>query len=446
MKRTIIIALIAVTGFSCGNSNKSGRDSFETKLDDFINVLYQNNKFMGSVSLSKNGTVIYSKSIGFADIEREIKATAATRYRIGSISKMITASMVFKAAEEGKLDINQSIENYFPDIENAKHIIVGDLLNHRSGIPSFTKDKTFFEYHTEHKSREEMIRLISDYPSNFDPGSMNEYSNSNYYLLSIILEKVYDTSFSELIINKISTPLELQNTYYGGDIKLESNESNSYTLSSTWVKETATHLSIPMGGGSILSTPADLNTFIEALFDEQIISKASIDQMTNIKDNYGMGILPFSHANKNGFGHGGHIDGFHAISIYFPDEKLAISITANALDYNINTMLTSILKCYFNESFEVPAFEQVEITSGELEKYVGIYTGEGPGVFTITRKNNTLYAQLNDGPNDPLKYLGNHTFTNEEVGANFRFDPTKNQLGLEQSGVADTYSFTKNSQ
>jgi D-alanyl-D-alanine carboxypeptidase len=165
--------------------------------------------------------------------------------------------------------------------------------------------------------------------------------------------------------------------------------------------------------------------------------------MTSIKDNIGRGIYPFAHNDLSGFGHGGHIDASHSISMYFPREDLALSVTANGIDMNINGLFTYILKSYQNESFVITELHSVDILVDELQQYVGVYSGKGPGKFSITIKNGTLYSQLNDGPNDPLVYNGNHVFTNSEVGASFIFDPTKNTLGLEQKGVADIYYFTK---
>jgi D-alanyl-D-alanine carboxypeptidase len=450
MKKTIFIISTLALLLSCGNKNKSANTkeafnakAYDNKLDDLLNVLYQNNKFMGSISLSHEGSVIYSKSMGYDDMNNQKATTVTSKYRVGSITKMFTAALVFKAIEENKLSIDQPIDTYFPAIENARKITLGNLLNHRSGIPSFTKDGAFFDYRTEYKSREDMLKMITSYKSNFEPDSRNEYSNSNYFLLSQILEKVYNLPYEDLLQEKIIKPLALKNTYSGGKITINNDESYSYSFSEKWTEFPETNLSIAIGSGSIVSNASDLNKFMEALFNEKIISKETLDIMTTIKDNLGMGIFPFSHKDKKGFGHGGHIDAAHSISIYFPEEKLAIAITSNAIDYNINNLLTDVLKCYFNEPFELPNFESVEITETELEKYVGIYTGKGPGKFTITQKDNTLYSQLNDGPNDPLVYKGNHIFTNPEVGANFLFDPEKNQLGLEQNGVADVYLFTK---
>lgn len=450
-KQTLLIVAFIALLFSCGNKSDSKHSeeafhekTYTNKLDDLFNVLHQNNKFMGNISMSHEGTVIYSKAIGYDDVENQKASTIATKYRIASITKIFTATLVFKAIEENKLSINQTINNYFPAIENSNKITIGNLLNHRSGIPSFTKDKTFFDYRTEHKSREEMLEIITFYKSNFEPDSSNEYSNSNYFLLSQILETIYNLPYEDILQEKIIKPLRLTNTYSGGKITLSNNESYSYSLSDKWTEFPETNLSIALGSGSIVSNPNDLNKFMEILFNEKIISKEMLDVMTTIKDNHGMGIMPFNHKSKKGFGHGGHIDAFHSISIYIPQEKLAVAISSNAIDYNINNLLTDVLKCYFNEPFELPNFEHVEIKASELKKYVGVYAAKkGAGKFTITQENNILYTQLNELPKEPLVFKGNHKFTNEEIGANFIFNPEKNQLGLEQSGVADIYIFTK---
>ncbi len=449
-KYLLLVACIALL-CSCGNKSDS-KDSevafnekpFKEKLNDLFDVLHKNNKFMGNISMSQEGSVIYSKAIGYDDVENQKATTNATKYRIASITKMFTATMVFKAIEENKLSITQTLNNYFPAIENANKITISNLLNHRSGIPSFTKDGTFFDYRTEHKSREDMLKIISNYESNFEPGSSNEYSNSNYFLLSQILEAVYELPYEDLLQEKIIKPLGLTNTYSGGKITISNNESYSYSLKDKWIEFPETNLSIALGSGSIVSNPSDLNMFMEALFNEKIVSKESLNVMTAIKDNHGMGVMLFNHKDKKGFGHGGHIDAFHSISIYIPKEKLAIAISSNAIDYTINNLLTDVLKCYFNEPFELPNFDHVEIIASELEKYVGVYAAnEGSGKFTVSRENKVLYTQLNDNPKEPLVYKGKHTFTNVEIGANFIFDLEKNQLGLEQSGVADVYLFTK---
>lgn len=447
-KGKILLILLTLLGFliSCLDSEKSltSNSGFnKPKLDSLLNLLNENDKFMGSVTLSHKGNTLYSKVIGFDDIETQKKSTIDSKYRIASISKMITATLVFKAIEENKLDLEQTIEQYFPAIENANKITVGNLLNHRSGIHSFTKDSAFFAYRTQYKSSEEMVEIISNYKSDFEPGTEVEYSNSNYVLLSVMLEKIYEMPFGDILIEKICAPIGLKDTYHGSKINLTNNEANSYTYITEWIKEIDTDLSTAMGSGGMVSTSGDLTRFLEALFNLEIVSSQSLEAMTTIKDNHGMGILPFNVENKSGFGHGGILEGFRTYAIYFPEDSLAVAVTSNAIDYNFAGLVRDIAKCYFNQPFSLPNFNKIEISPDELKKYVGIYTGTGGGKFTVIQKDGLLYSQLNDSPVNPLIYKGNHKFFMEENGAEFIFNPEIGQLSLIQIGVANAYTFTR---
>ena len=235
------------------------------KLDSLFQVLETKDKFMGSISIAENGKIIYAKTIGKSDLETNTLATTNTKYRIGSISKIFTSCLIFKAIEEKKLDLNQTIDSYFPSIENAKKITISNLLNHRSGIHNFTNDPEYLLYNTQAKSEKEMVDLIAKSKSDFEPDSKAEYSNSNYVLLSYILEKTYKKPYKEILNTKIIKPLGLKNTYFGGKINIQNNECYSYTFADKWKKETETDMTIPMGAGGIVSTPTDLVLFAEQL-------------------------------------------------------------------------------------------------------------------------------------------------------------------------------------
>jgi len=197
----------------------------KTKLDKYFNSLDDNKKFMGSVAVSKNGEIIYLKSVGYADINNKIKANNESKYRIGSISKSFTAILVLKAVENRKLELNQTIDKWFPTIKNSEKISVKQLLNHRSGIYNFTNSPNYLSLSTQAKTEEEMIEIIKAGGNNFSPDSKAEYSNSNYVLLTYILEKTFSKSYSELLNEYIINPAGLKNTYVFGKINTINNES-----------------------------------------------------------------------------------------------------------------------------------------------------------------------------------------------------------------------------
>ena len=408
-----------------------------SKLDSLFKELEKKGEFMGSIALSHNGTIIYTNAIGFADIETQKKATKNTKYRIGSISKMFTATLVLKAIEENKIKLEQTIETYFPTVKNANKITIENLLNHRSGIFNFTNDKAFRTYLSEYKSPEEMVAIISNFKSNFEPNTKGEYSNSNYVLLSIILEKVYNTSLKELITEKISGPLQLKNTYYGAKINIENNESNAYSYATEWTKGPEVNMSIPMGAGAIVSTSNDVTTFMEALFSGKMISAQSIEKMTTIIETYGMGITRFLINDRESFGHSGSLGGFMSLAMYFPKEKLGIAVMSNGDTGIKGEIISEALGYYFNDTI-------LEASEADLKKYAGAYISvdDASDNFTFAHEKKSLILVIGKEMREALIYKGGHKFLFEQVYAEsftFVFSPDKNELWLKQGDYEAIY-------
>lgn len=410
----------------------SSAQSFKSeKIDSLFSLLEQNDKFMGSISISENQKVIYEKSIGFADVENKIKADSLTKYRIGSISKIFTATLVLKAIEEGKLEIDQTIEKYFPKIKNANRITIKNLLNHSSGIHDFTRNDDYLKWNTKFQSKEDMIERIAISGNDFEPNSKSEYSNSNFVLLTSILEDIYETTFPKILEKQIVKPLNLKNTYYGGKIK-NSDEAHSYSYLGKWIKKEETDMSIPQGAGGIVSTPKDLNTFIEQLFSGNIISNKSLKLMKTIENGYGLGLLQFPYNDKISYGHTGGIDEFKSVTSYFPKDKLAISLSSNGTNYDTNKIL---LATFYNDSFDLPNFETITIISEDLDKYLGTYSSkEIPPKIIISKEDNNLIAQATGQPAFPLEAIDTDIFIFEQAGVKLEFNPDKNEMTLEQSG------------
>lgn len=406
------------------------------KLNDYFASLELNNKFMGSVALLRNGEIVYSKQVGFSDIETSKKPNNKTKYRIGSNSKTYTATLIFMAIDDKKLALNNSIKKYFPKIENAKKITIAHLLNHRSGIHNFTNDLKYMEYNTQYKTEKEMIEIIAEAGSDFEPGSKSEYSNSNYVLLSYILQEIYQKKYSQILNDLIVTPLELKNTYYGGKISLTHNECNSYVYKGTWEKQSETDMSIPVGAGAIVCTPSDLTLFAEALFNGKLISDESLTKMKTIESNYGMGLFKIPFQEKTGYGHAGAIDGFRSMFAYFPNENSAFAITSNGSNYDNNKIAIALLSSTFNEPYDIPSFEKVQLTSEDLDKYLGTYSGaEVTLKLMITKSGNVLMAQATGQPAISLEATELNKFIFDPAGIELEFDPIKNELLLKQGGA-----------
>ncbi|NNT73132.1 serine hydrolase [Flavobacterium sp. IMCC34852] len=412
------------------------------KLDSLFALLESNNKFMGSVAISEGGKILYSKSVGVTDMYTRKRATVATKYRIGSISKMFTSAMIFKAVEEKKITLDQTIEAYFPSVPNAKKITISNLLNHRSGIYNITNSGDYWTYYTQPKTEAEMVAIIAKNKSDFEPDSKADYSNSNYILLSYILEKVYKKTYGEILTEKITKPLNLKNTYLGNRISLGKNECYSFSYKEEWVTEKETDPSIPIGAGAIVSNPTDLAIFIENLFAGKIISKKSLDQMTTIKDNYGMGIFQLPFDKRKGFGHTGGIDGFSSSLGYFPDSNVSVALTSNGNNFDNNQIMIALLSTYYAIPFEMPSFKTVALTEEELDKYLGNYASEELAMtIKVTRKADKLFAQATGQDEFPLDATKADTFEFLAAGIKIKFALADKQMTLLQGGKS--YLFRK---
>jgi D-alanyl-D-alanine carboxypeptidase len=437
MKKFLLISLTCFITTTCISQSFN-----KARIDSLCDVLEKKDKFMGSIAVSKNGKLLYSKAIGYSDIENSIKANIQTKYRVGSVSKIFTATLILKAVEENKINLNQTLDNYFPEIEKSKKITIENLLNHRSGIHNFTNDSVFLSYYTTYKSQKDMIKIISNSKSDFEPNSKALYSNSNYVLLSYILEKIYKKKYSKIINEKIITPLGLKNTYFGGKTNIKINESFSYDYDEKWLKEPESSMSIPMGAGAIVSNPMELNVFIEQLFLGKIISEKSLTLMKTMNEKFGLGMFEFMYHDKKAYGHTGSIDGFQSVLNYFPEEKLSISIVTNGATYSNKNILECIESSYFNKPFEVPTFESIQIGSAILNSFVGVYASvQIPIKITITVNEEKLFAQATGQSAFPLEASSAKSFKYEQAGIVLEFNDLKKDMKLKQGGKE--YLFTK---
>ncbi|MGB3079356.1 MAG: serine hydrolase domain-containing protein, partial [Saprospiraceae bacterium] len=378
----------------------------KAKLDSLFSLLAEKNRAMGSVAISKNGKILYNNAIGYSSItERENKpATTKTKYRIGSISKMFTATMIFQLIEEKKLKLTETLDTYFPGIQNAKKITISNLLNHRSGIHNFTDDEEYANYMTLPKTEDEMIAIISKNKPDFEPDEKASYSNSNFVILGYIIEKITKKPYATNLAERITSKIGLTDTYYGGKTNIADNESYSYSYTNQWDIEPETDMSIPGGAGAIVSTPVDLTKFVGALFSYKLVSKESLSRMKTMTDNYGMGMFQMPFYTRKGFGHNGAIDGFGSTVGYFPDDSLAIAYCTNGQVYGMNDILIGVLSIYFNTEYTLPIFSTIQIKPEELDIYTGTYSSAELQIkITVTKNGSTLMAQATGQPSFPLE-------------------------------------------
>lgn len=390
----------------------------KSKLDDYLHQLEINNKAMCGVVITKEGKVEYQNYIGFSSVEDKIRNNHLTKFRIGSITKMFKATIIFQLIEEGKLTLDTKLSKFYPQIPNSQEITIADMLGHRSGIHNFTNDKEYKQYMTTKKSKKEMVELIAKLKPDFKPNEKTSYSNSNYVLLGYIIEEITNSTYQNELESRISAELNFSNTFYGNKINIKNSEAASYKFQhTTWDLQPETDMSIPHGAGAIVSTPYELTFFINALFNIRLISENSLNQMKEIKEGLGKGLIRFPFGDKSAYGYNGGIDGFISNLAYFPKEKVALAVTANGMNYNFNDILIGILSIYFNVPFEIPDLtaKAINLDSEELKNYEGEFSSKQlPLKITLKVEKGQFYSQATGQSPFPLT-----PFSKTE----FRFDP-----------------------
>lgn len=441
MKNKILFAsLLTLLLFTAGYAQTLDK----AKLDHFFDRLDEKNKAMGSLTIAKDGKVLYTRAIGYSPINGTEKKplTAANRFRIGSITKMFTAAMILQLVEEGKLKLTDTLDKFFPQVPNAKKITIVQILWHRSGIPNVKREpNSQSNVNTIPVTKDEMLALIVKATPDFEPDTKHSYSNSGYQLLGLILEKVTGKPYEEVLKERITSKIGLADTYLAtGNIDVSKNEALTYmNFGDPWKPVTETHPSILFSAGGIVSTPNDLAKFIQALFDRKIVSKESLDQMKTIRDGEGSGMEPFTFAGKTFYGHTGGADNYGAWLAYLPEEKLAVAYTTNAKVYPVKDIMNGIFDIYYNKPFQIPSFESIAVSAEVLDIYVGVYsTTDAPVKFTITRQDNTLYAQPpGAGSAVPLEATAQDKFKLDNgtpAGIVFEFDAEKKQMTIKRNG------------
>jgi D-alanyl-D-alanine carboxypeptidase len=399
-------------------SSVSAQGFDKAKLDQYLETLEAHEKAMFSMAVLENGEPIYQKSIGFADVENKQKANKDTQYRIGSISKVFTSTMIFQLIDEGKLSLDTKLAKYYPKVKNAKKITISMLLSHRSGIHNFTNTPEYNQYMTQAKTKAEMVNLIEDLDSDFKPDSGGNYSNSGYVMLGFILEDITQDTYANQLQKRISTKLNLKRTVYGGPVNVQQNQAKSYTHNTTaWLPDTVTDMSIPHGAGAIISTPTEVTTFLSSLLTGKLVSADSLAKMKEQNQGFGRGLFQFPFYDKKAYGHTGGIDGFRSQSGYFETDDVAFALTSNGLNYAMNDISIAILSIYYGRPYDIPDFEQkaIELSERDLVKYEGMFASQKiPITINIKVNGGDIMAQ---SPGQRALKLTPYS-TNE-----FRFDP-----------------------
>ncbi len=361
-----------------------------------------------ALGIIQDGKLIYTKGYGMANMEYDIPNSANSVFRIGSTSKQFTAACIILLSEKGKLNLDDNLKSIFSDFPDyAEKITIRHLLNHTSGIRdylqlAYLKGLGDDDYYTDAHI---MNWLTSQTDLNFEPGEEYLYSNSGYWLLGQIVNKVAGMNMAEFAKKELFEPLGMENTHFHNDHTLiVKNRASGYVpANKESYKISMTTLDM-IGDGGIFTTINDIKKWDDAFYESGVLSKEFWNMMTQqgVLNNgevtdYASGLVIGNYKGLKTIRHGGAFVGFRAELLRFPEQRLSIAIFANRGDANPSRMANRVadilLKDKLTESVvkkenKIKANDNVD--EFNLNQLVGDYEIQPGAVAKLTIKNDSL--------------------------------------------------------
>lgn len=339
------------------------------RLDAFMQALSRHDQALGSVAIALPGQPLYTRATGQASADATPLATPETRYRIGSISKLFTATLVMQQVQARRLSLDTRLSRFYPQLPNAERITIEQLLRHRSGLGDL-KDAPDFEQRLARAPQDEatLLAVIREAGTQFEPDTRSHYNNSGPILLGFILQRITGQRYGALLREHIAEPLGLSNTFYSDTPDHGPQASQSLHWQGAWAATPATHPTVPQGSGAVVSTPSDLVRFIQALFAQRLVNADSLAQMSRLVDGFGLGLVRLPPADApglgrlQGYGHEGVIDAYSAVLMILPQQGVALAWCSNGARLPREAVVTALLRTVFEPGYRAPTFEPVTTT------------------------------------------------------------------------------------
>jgi D-alanyl-D-alanine carboxypeptidase len=335
-------------------------------VDQIVHTAIEEGTIPGlALAVVRGGHPIVAKAYGMANLEHMVPTTTHTVFKIASITKTFTATAVMMLAEQWKVHLDEPINGYLSYLPiDWSTITLRHLLTHTSGIKNY--EPLLPASWQPGDSYRDVVKAVSEVPLEFQPGDAIRYCNTNYLVLSVLIERVTGKLYRDFVREQILAPLGMTETRWNDDREIVLNRAQGYA----WDAETLQSPGHPplrnrekpnpglwnYGDGGLLSTVVDLARWDAALDTEELLTKSSLDQMwTPAKLNdgtaveYGLGwIVKTAHGYRN-IGHWGRNPGFVAEFSRFVDARLTVIVLCNRWKADVTGLASRIASLYLAE-------------------------------------------------------------------------------------------------
>lgn len=410
-------------------------------IDQLLSSHYLTDQPGATVLVAKDGKVIFKKAYGLATLTPLTKNTIQHTFRIGSVTKQFTAVAILQLVNQNKLKLSDPIRMYLPDYpEHAQAVTIENLLTHTSGIKSYTDiiELRSAANKAANKSLDERMDDFKNLPLEFEPGTKYRYSNSGYFLLGRIIEKVSGLSYANYLKKNIIQPLGLSSTYFGDNAPTDRMTKGYKQGKNGFEVADYVHPSLPFSAGALTTTVEDLWKWSQAVFTYKVLPASVMTKAWEpftLKDgskiNYGYGWSFARIDDLKVIDHGGFIDGFFSYVLNVPEKKLIVCILSNSASAAVGVEAFDIARIAIHQPIKNPA--PTTVAKNILDEYQGVYEATDKELWEISSTENTLVAKRSRSEEVLVPFGQDQFFV--------QGSPDKFLFGRDQKGVIQSFLY-----
>lgn len=398
--RRIAILIVSLLG-----ATSAGFAQDIARMDAVVQSFVSNGTFSGAVLVARGSDVVFTKGYGLAHAELKVANSAATRFRVASITKQFTAAAILLLEERGQLTLDDPVKKHLPNAPASwDGMTIFHLLSHTAGFQGLaTPPPARVPIESPDRSLEGFVTAAMKHPLEFVPGATFNYTNSGYFVLGYLIEKLSGHSYDRFIQENMLTPLGLNDTGLASVANIDARARFYNTSPRGPVESELPDRVVPNSAAGFYSTAADLLRWQTALYGGKVVSPASLEKMTTrSKGDYGLGVYVRSVAGRTVFNHGGGAPAFANLS-YFPDSRTSVAILGN-INVSPGHELAALLGTLAHGEPVTLASERKEIAlpADVLARYAGVYQADGGPPLVVAVDGGQLALRPNNDRPIPL--------------------------------------------
>lgn len=413
--RIVALSLACVAALATVSVSNAVNSPLAVSMDQYLSASTKLGRFSGAVLVARNGTVLFRKAYGYADIESRAPFKPETEVEIASISKMFTAVAVLRLRDEGKLRLEGSVCDYLRECPDTwKPITIEEVLRHSSGIPDYEDalelgSEGYLAFMQAPDSTLRILENARKLPLDFKPGEKFKYSNTGYVVLGYIVQAVSGRPFAEFLTDQVLKPAGMSNSGVFGYGPAPSSLARGYTHGDIdWAQMLrgvslpeedlkavpSLPLTPPHGDAGMYSTIDDLYRWSVAMDGGDFVAPSDSTEIFSAGPHgYGYGWIIGREYGERRYQHTGSLPGYVSALIKFPEEKLTIVVLSNLDRVRLNTISGTLSAIAMNKPYDLPVTGTViKLTKDQQAALIGKYKLTDGNELSVEADGDSLSA------------------------------------------------------